>query len=91
MSEKIGCYFSTPEKVKSAARPGTCGTDAVAFVRVKHSGRLCPLCGPCKDSFVAAQGHMSEEARKALPGGAGFEEVSLEAGAAEYAVQPPKK
>ena len=86
--DKVRCYFQTSATATSV---GKCGGDAIGFVRVKHSGRLCPLCGPCRDSFVAAQSHMSDESRKALPGDASFEEVTLEAGASEYAAQPPKK
>ena len=86
--DKVRCYFTTPDKAAKAA--GKCDGDAAGFVRVKHSGRLCPLCGPCRDSFVAAQDHMSDESRKALPGGASFKEVGLEAGTAEYAAQAPK-
>jgi hypothetical protein len=87
MADQIRCYFYAAEK-----QPGRgCEQFASGFVRVKHSGRLCPLCGPCKDSFAKAQSHMSDEARKALPGEASYDEVSLADGEAEYAAQPPKK
>ncbi len=89
---QVNCYFWSPEKEAPGPATGRkCEKSAAGFVRVKQTGRLCPLCGPCADSFKAAQAKMSDEAKKGLPGEGSFAEVSLADGAAEYAVQPPKK
>jgi len=90
-TEGADCYFWTPEKAGDGVSGKKCDHKAAIFVRVKHSGRLCPLCAPCKESFVRAQGHMSDESRKALPGEAAYEEVPLADGMEEYAKQPPRK
>ena len=87
MSE-IKCYFAHSTESRPSQK---CGTEATGFVRVKHSGRLCPLCPLCKESFIKAQQTMSDDTRKAMPGEASYEEVTLEAGAEEYSKQPPKK
>jgi hypothetical protein len=85
----IRCHFAA---TAGGLSPGTkCEGEAASFVRVKHSGRLCPLCGVCRESFVQAQSRMSEESRKAMVGEASYEDVALEAGAEEYARQPPRK
>jgi|HubBroStandDraft_6_1064221.scaffolds.fasta_scaffold995938_2 hypothetical protein len=85
MSE-VQCHFH--ERSQSAG--SKCEGRASGFIKMVHSGRLCPLCGPCRDHFVSAQASISEESKKVLPGGGAYEEVSLDVGAPIYAIQPPK-
>ncbi len=90
-SNKIHCYFWDATSGSGKNPNSRCEGDAVGFVRVKHSKRLCPLCGPCKKTFTAANKDMSDEVKKTIPGNGEFEEVTLEAGEAEFAAQPAKK
>ncbi|OPZ40873.1 MAG: hypothetical protein BWY99_00378 [Synergistetes bacterium ADurb.BinA166] len=91
MSDKTKCFFARDVGNQGAKGGSECQGEAAGFVRVAHSGRLCPLCAPCRESFGKAQGQMSEESKKAMPGGGSFEDVALEAGAEEFSKQPPKK
>jgi len=86
----IACHFWDPQTGQGRNVASRCAGQATGFVRVKHSGRLCPLCDSCKKTFVQAQSQMTDEVKKAIPGGGAFEEVSLEAGKDEYTKQPPK-
>ncbi len=90
-SSTVHCYFWDATSGSGKNPNSRCEGDAVGFVRVSHSKRLCPLCGPCKKTFTAANKDMSEEVKKTIPGNGDFEEVTLEAGAKEFAAQPAKK
>jgi hypothetical protein len=90
-SDKTHCHFWDPSAGAGKNPNSKCEGDAKSFVRVKHTGRLCPLCGPCKDVFSRAQSEMSPEVKKSIPGQGEFSEVSLEDGAAEFRKQPVKK
>ena len=86
----VHCHFWDPETKQGKNVASRCTGDATGFVRVKHSGRLCPLCDPCKKTFIQAQSQMTDEVKKAIPGAGEFEEVGLDAGREEFAKQPPK-
>jgi hypothetical protein len=90
-SGSIKCHFWDASAGAGRNPNSRCTGDAEGYVRVKHSGRLCPLCGPCKKTFVSASKSMSDDVKKTIPGSGEFEEVTLEAGAAEFAAQPAKK
>ena len=68
-----------------------CGGKATGFLRIKHSGRLCPLCDACKETFVQAKDGMKDEVKKGFPGECEFSDVSLEDGRDEFLNQAPKK
>ena len=92
--EVVNCRFHVVFNDPANKSDGThskCGGEAAGFVRMKHSGRLCPLCTPCKETFVQAQSSMSADVKKGLPGGGEYEEVSLDVGRDEFAKQPPKQ
>ena len=87
----VHCHFWDPSSGAGRNPNSKCEGDAKGFVRVKHSGRLCPLCANCKETFVRAQHEMNEEVKTSIPGHGEFEEVALEAGLDEWRKQPPKK
>jgi len=86
----VGCHFFDPATGTGKNPNSRCGGEAVGFVRIKNTGRLCPLCEPCKTTFVSANKAMSDDVKKTIPGGGEYEEVALEVGSAEFAAQPPK-
>jgi len=88
--EGTNCHFWDPQTNAGKNVASRCEGKATGFVRVKHSGRLCPLCGPCKKVFMQAQSQMSPEAKKGIPGAGEFEEVALDKGREEYSKQPPR-
>lgn len=84
------CHFWDPQSGAGKLAHSKCEQKASTFVRVKHSGRLCPLCPACLGTFESANRTMPAEVKKGVPGGGEYEVVSLEAGAAEFAKQPAK-
>ena len=68
----------------------TTQVEAIGFIRVKHTNRLCPLCPACMKAYETAVAALSEEAKKLLPGGGEGIHIALEDGAAEYAAQPSR-
>ena len=73
------CHFSTK-----------CGMTASTFVRINHSGRLCPLCQPCLETFEQASQSMGDDVKKNIPGQGEYTTVSLTDGSDEFAKQLPK-
>ena len=88
--ETIHCHFYDAAAGSGKNPNSKCESQAVGFVRITHSKRLCPLCTPCKETFLRAQKDMSEEVKKSIPGHGAFAEVSLADGADEFAKQPAK-
>lgn len=87
----VACHFWNPESSSGKLAHSKCEEKASTFVRVKHSGRLCPLCPACLSTFESANKTMPEDTKKSVPGHGEYEQVSLEAGSAEFAAQPAKK
>jgi hypothetical protein len=87
----VHCHFWDQSAGGGRNIHSKCEGEAKGFVRVKHTGRLCPLCAPCKDTFVRAQSEMNPEVKKTIPGLGEYEEVSLSDGTDEFKKQPAKK
>ena len=88
----VHCHFWDPASGAGRNPNSKCEGDAKGFVRVKHSGRLCPLCDPCHETFARAQKDMDDTVKKSIPGAGEYEEIALsDATLAEYKKQPPKK
>lgn len=79
--DQIICYFSSGDRPSSRG----CEGPAVMFVRVKATGRLCPLCRRCLDQYEGACRSLSEKSRAENE----YSLVPLGDGAAEYAAQLP--
>jgi hypothetical protein len=91
-SDKTTCHFWDPSSGAGRNPNSKCEGEAKGFVRVKHSGRLCPLCGACQDTFVRAQKDMNDDVKNSIPGHGEFEEVALSPESIEeFRKQAPKK
>jgi hypothetical protein len=93
MSEtsSVSCYFWDKTSETPRNPNNKCQGDASGFVRIKHSGRLCPLCSSCKETFTRAQSEMKDDVKSSIPGKGEFEEVALSPeSVSEYAAQPAK-
>jgi len=88
-SNDVNCRFYDGAAGKNTH--SNCGGLATGFLRIKHSGRLCPLCDPCKATFIAAKEGMKEEVKKGFPGECSFEDVTIADGRDEFLKQAPKK
>jgi len=84
------CHFWDPESGAGKLAHSKCEQNASTFVRVKHSGRLCPLCPSCLTTFQSANKAMPEEVKRGVPGHGDYEVVALADGEAEFARQPAK-
>jgi hypothetical protein len=90
--ESVACHFwDTTANTSKGGHNGSCKQHAVTFVRVKATGRLCPLCESCAKSYEAAYKSLSTAAKETIPGGGMGERVSLEDGATEFAKQPSRE
>lgn len=86
----IACHFWDPQSGSGKLAHSKCGQEAATFVRVKHTGRLCPLCPPCLETFESANKAMPDDVKKGVPGEGKYDLVSLVDGADEFAKQPAK-
>jgi len=94
---EIVCHFwnikksdvTSANKIKNVAT--LCDRLAVTFIRIKATGRLCPLCAKCVATYEAALAALSAAARENIPGGGVGERVSIEIGADEFAKQPSRE
>jgi hypothetical protein len=90
----VNCHFSNSDDPQSdlAKNPKSrCAGKADSFIRVKHSGRLCPLCAPCKVTFIQAQSSMTDETKKTFPGSGEFLDVDLTPESIDEFLKQPKK
>lgn len=91
-ANNVHCHFWDPSSGAGRNPNSKCQGEAQGFVRVKHSGRLCPLCEPCKETFTRAQKDMDETVKKSIPGAGEYEEIALSPESiAEFKKQPAKK
>jgi hypothetical protein len=87
----VACHFWNPESGAGKLSHSKCEQQAQTFVRIKHTGRLCPLCPSCLGTFESANKSMPEESKQGMPGHGEYEVVSLTDGADEFSKQPPRK
>jgi hypothetical protein len=83
---KIRCTFYDGQP-----RVAPCTSLAVGFIRPTHSGRLAPLCKPCKQNFISGMQAIrdNKKALQELSTGDAYSEVSLEDGREEFLKQTP--
>ena len=88
----VDCHFWSAKGSSTKSEGSKCGHEASTFVRVKQTGRLCPLCTECLGVFQAAKAAVEKMPEKetgaAIKGD--YELVSVADGQAEFAVQKPK-
>lgn len=90
MPDPTTCHFWDPQSGSGKLAHSRCEQNASTFVRVRHTGRLCPLCPSCLRTFESASRTMPAEAKKGVPGNGEYDVVELDAGREEYARQPKK-
>jgi hypothetical protein len=90
--KSLSCHFWDQTSGAGKNPNSKCEGEAKGFVRKSHDNRLCPLCGPCKETFKRAQTEMDEKVKESIPGHGAFTDVELsDASIAEFRAQPPKK
>lgn len=88
----VHCHFWDPNAGAGKNPNSKCEGTATSFVRKKHDGRLCPLCGTCKETFLRAQKEMPADVKDTIPGHGEVEEVELSPKVVEeFRSQPARK